>query len=876
MKIRNYLFIKVSEAILVFSILLLCLAFKSHAEIVPAKLFSNGMVLQRDTEIKIWGTGTAGETVSVSLNGTSNNSVITEDGAWKVTLNAMSAGGPYQMTINSGTKTLTYSDVYIGDVWLASGQSNMELALSQTNDATTEIASANNQLIRQFKIPKTLSNDPSDIVPTGSAWTPATSANVGNFSAAAYYFAKSLYTDLNIPIGIINTSYGGSRIEAWMSEEMLGYDENDVVLEGGTYAERQPTVCYNQMLKPLEGLPIKGFIWYQGESNADYMEDALEYGGLFKKMINSWRENWGMGDLPFIWVQLPNYGEVFDYPRDWDAWPQLRANQSRALALSNTGEAITIDVGDVDIHPKNKKPVGDRLALVARKIAYNEDIVYSGPRYKSHKLLSDGKVVIKFDHIGSGLVAKDSTSGNVNGFAIANSSGTLSWANAVISGDSIIVWDNSITNPSIVRYAWEYNPTCNLYNVEELPASPFKINVTDPGFTIKSFATSAPELERGQTAVLSWETYGATEVLLDDVVVDPISGLRVQPNETTTYTLTITGNGTPAATSTQSVTITVVDPKPTISISTDVGGITAPGTEITLLATATAPSGRTVKQVDFYIDNVLVGTDTLSPYQINWTPAVAGSFNYTAVVTDNTNVSITSSSTSIYVTKLKMVYYEAEDATWAGTGSIKSNTNCSGKKYVDFASQDWTLTFNNVEAPESGVYPLTIHYLLNYQSPKNQSLIINGSNLGEITFTAPDVTTWSNYIQNVTLNKGANTIEIKNSWGWMSFDYIAIAIEDTTTTGIKSLIDQNKMYLNTYPNPVINIGTISYYVPVEGTVSIEIFTAEGRKLKTLVNEIKPAGLHDIKFDASLFKEGMYFAKISINSVADSQRFVIKR
>ena len=875
MKIRNYLFIKAGEAVFVIAILILCLTIKTHGQIIPSKLFSNGMVLQRDTEIRVWGTGTSGASVTVSLNGASSNSIVGENGKWSINLAAMGAGGPYQMTVTSGNQNLTYSDVYLGDVWLASGQSNMERMVSESDSAAKEIASANNPMIRQFKVPKTLANTPSDVVPTGSSWAPATSSNVGNFSAAAYYFAKALYKDLNIPIGIINTSYGGSRIEAWMSEEMLGYDESNVILAGGTYAERQPTVCYNQMLKPLEGLPIKGFLWYQGESNADNMEDALEYGSLFKKMITSWRKNWGMGDLPFIWVQLPNFGEVFDTPRDWDAWPQLRANQSRALSLPNTGEAVTIDVGDLDIHPPHKQPVGERLALAARKIVYGEEIISSGPSYKSHKLLSDGKVVIKFDNVGSGLIAKDSASGNVNGFAVANSSGVLSWANARISGDSVIVWNKDVASPSIIRYAWEYNPVCNLYNAENLPAAPFKINVTDPGFVIRSFATSASELERGQTAVLRWETYGALAITLNDIAVDPVSGIRIQPTQTTIYTLKITNSETPAKTTSASVTVSVIDPKPTISIRTDAGGITSPGTEITLIADATAPKGRTVKQVDFYIDNVLVGTDNVSPYELKWTPSIAGNFSYTAVVTDNTDVAITSGSSLIYVTKLKMVYYEAEKASWTGTGSVLSNSKVSGKKYLDLQS-GWSLTFNNVEAPETAVYPMTIRYMLNYQSPKAQTLVINGTTFGDITFTAPDATTWMNYIANVPLNKGTNTVVFNASWGWMSFDYIAIAIEDTSTVGTTGMINRNKMFLNTFPNPIINTGTINYYVPTEGIVTIDIYSTEGKKVKSLVNENKPAGLYNVKFDAVQFQNGVYFAKITMNAVADSQRFVIKR
>ncbi|HPS13566.1 MAG TPA: sialate O-acetylesterase, partial [Prolixibacteraceae bacterium] len=690
---------------------------------------------------------------------------------------------------------------------------------------------------------------------------------------------KYLYTDLQIPIGIINTSYGGSRIEAWMSEEMLGYDEDDVSLlawDKTIYQERQPTLCYNQMLKPLEGFAIKGFIWYQGESNADYMDDAKEYGALFKKMITSWRNNWGLGDLPFIWVQLPNYSTVYDTPQAWDTWPILRANQSATLSLPNTGEAVTIDIGAVDIHPTNKKPVGERLALCARKIAYKEDLVYSGPRYKSHQLLPDGKIVIKYEQIGGGLVAKNSTDGTVNGFAVADSAGNLSWANASIQGDSVVVWNDNVKNPSLVRYAWETNPaTINLYNAEGLPAAPFKAYTTDPGFVIKSFTPTASTIERWETTVLTWETYGASSVTLDNETVDPNSGKRVQPMQTTSYTLKINSQQYPDSILTKTVTIEVVDPKPTISIKTDVAGITSPGTEITLIATATAPRERTIKQIDFYIDDVLVGTDTTSPYELKWTPTQAGNFSFTAKVTDDTDVSVTSAPSSIYVTKLKMLIYEAEKATVTGTGSVKTNKNVSNGKYLDMNSNGWLITFDNVEAPADGVYPLSIRYLLNYESPKSQVLIVNDNNLGEIKFTAPNTSTWSTYALNVTLNKGLNTIQIKDSWGWMSFDYIAIAVEDTSTTGAKKMeINQGNSLFYNLNNPVRSSTNITYLLPRDGKVTLDLYSSDGKKIKTLVNEMKTAGTNSARLDASQLKAGVYLLKIQFGSMNETKKIVV--
>jgi sialate O-acetylesterase len=329
MKARNYIISTIGQFVMVVAILLIFVSLKSQAQMKPANLFSNGAVLQRNIEIPVWGTADAGTEITVSINGISNTALSNDEKKWTVVLPAMDAGGPFEMVISSSSTTKTLSDIYIGDVWLASGQSNMEMNVNSADDATAQIAAANSQLIREFKIPKSTADEPSDEIPSNSAWRSATSGNVGNFSAAAYYFAKNLQPEIGVPIGIINNSYGGARIEAYMSEEMLGFDE-EVVLAGGTYRERQPTVLFNKMLNPIINYPIKGFLWYQGESNADNMEDALEYGSLFKTMIKGWRELWGMGDLPFLWVQLPNQGDISSDASGWDTWPQLRGCQTRA------------------------------------------------------------------------------------------------------------------------------------------------------------------------------------------------------------------------------------------------------------------------------------------------------------------------------------------------------------------------------------------------------------------------------------------------------------------------------------------------------------------------------------------------------------------
>ncbi|MBN2009554.1 discoidin domain-containing protein [candidate division KSB1 bacterium] len=546
----------------VFSgMILLSVVFVANARaaLTLSKIINSGMVMQRDIDVPLWGTATPNDTVTVTINGQAYTAIVDATARWQVILPPMGAGGPFTLTIESAGTIKTLTDVYVGDVWLLSGQSNIEMALANARGGSEAIAAANDPTIRQFKVPKGLTNEPSEDLPAGSAWTPATSQYAANFSAIGYFFARDLRPEIGVPIGLLNVTYGGARIETFMSDAMLGFDESNVVLANGE-PERQPTVAYNKMLHPILDFPIKGVVWYQGESNADNMEDALAYGALFKTMITGWRDLYGLGDFPFIWVQLPNYGTKYDEPQAWDAWPQLRANQSRALSLPNTGEVITIDVGSTDIHPTNKEPVGQRLAVVARKVAYGEDIVFSGPRYHSNLFREDGCIEINYDYIGSGLVAKDSANGAIRGFAVAGSDNKLVWAKAVIDGEKVLVWNDDVPEPLIVRYAWEYNPApTNLYNVEGLPAAPLLADV-NPGFKIAYFKAAREAIEYGQSTSLTWLVYGASSVALDGVPVDSTDTIVVSPTESTTYKLVAINRDNDAETDSASVTIDVLDP----------------------------------------------------------------------------------------------------------------------------------------------------------------------------------------------------------------------------------------------------------------------------------------------------------------------------
>jgi sialate O-acetylesterase len=433
-----------------------------------------------------------------------------KDGKWKVVLELAPdlAGGPYTLTIK-GKNTITLKNVYVGEVWICSGQSNMEWPVSLTRNADEAIEKAKNPKIRLFTVPKNTSDKPLAGFKGDPKWSECNPDTVKGFSAVAYFFGRDLHKALNVPVGLIHTSWGGTRAEAWTSRPVLeSHDEwkgefpayakakanypaaldkyiDDLKKYKETFKANpdtdaappappgfprhanSPSVLYNAMIAPLLPYAVKGAIWYQGESNAG---KAYAYRKLFPTMIQNWRDDWKEGDFPFLFVQLAPWISKGD--KSDQTWAELREAQLLTTRkLKNAGMAVITDVGDAnDIHPRKKEPVGARLALAARALAYGQKIEYSGPIYKSMAVEGD-KAVLTFGHIGKGLEAKGE---NLQGFTLAGEDNVFHPAEAEIKGDKVVVRSDKVAKPVAVRYGWSNNPTVNLWNKDGLPASPFR------------------------------------------------------------------------------------------------------------------------------------------------------------------------------------------------------------------------------------------------------------------------------------------------------------------------------------------------------------------------------------------------------------------
>ena len=478
----------------------------ARAEVKPHPLFTDGAVLQRGVSLPVWGTAKAGEKVTVELCGKTATATAAADGKWMAKLGKCSAGGPFKMVIR-GENTITLTNVCVGEVWVCSGQSNMEWPLVKAENGAQAIPNAADPQLRLFHVPKNTADTPQTDVK--AVWQVCDPKSVESFSAVGYFFARDLRKALNVPVGMIESDWGGTYAETWTDHATLekvlpealtrqadavkGFDavkakaryEQELAKHKEAVAKakaahqpvpraprmqadpatgaNRPSVLFNGMIAPLLPYPICGAIWYQGESNNGRQK---EYQTLFPAMIGNWRKVWGCGDFPFFFVQIaPHEGMT----------PELREAQLIAWQKTpNTAMAVITDHGTPkNIHPPAKEPVGSRLALAARALAYGEKIEYSGPVYKKMKVSGD-KAVLSFDHLGGGLVAKD---GALKGFTIAGADKKFVAATATIEGDTVVVTSAEVKSPVAVRFGWANVPEVNLFNKADLPATPFRTDV---------------------------------------------------------------------------------------------------------------------------------------------------------------------------------------------------------------------------------------------------------------------------------------------------------------------------------------------------------------------------------------------------------------
>ncbi|MHB9036779.1 MAG: sialate O-acetylesterase [Armatimonadota bacterium] len=452
------------------------------ADVRPSKLFVDGAVLQRDMKVPIWGSANDGENVTVSFRNQKVSTTAT-GGKWIVWLKPMKAGGPFTMTV-CGENKIEINDIYVGEVWLASGQSNMDLPLSMTLDPKPVIEASKDPMLRHFKVPMASVDTPaSEIDPKMQVcpdlglpglWEEAAPGTTGHFAAVPYYFARDLRKALNVPVGIINSALGGTMAQEWTRREALLANPKlcHIVEEpqpdsGGPY-KGKPCGLYNGMIAPLVPYAIRGVIWYQGESDASA---AYRYRTALPAMIGDWRKVWGEGDFLFLIVQIAPGGKIHPEPHE-SASAEVRESQLlTSRTIPKTALVVITDCGDENnVHPKLKEPVGARLALAARALAHREKIVYSGPMYKSIKI-EGNKAVLTFDHVGGGLISKG---GELTGFTVAGEDKVFHIAKAEISGDKVVVRCPDVPHPVAVRMGWAGYPVVNLYNKESLPASPFR------------------------------------------------------------------------------------------------------------------------------------------------------------------------------------------------------------------------------------------------------------------------------------------------------------------------------------------------------------------------------------------------------------------
>jgi sialate O-acetylesterase len=474
--------VKHSNFVVAFVFCLTLAASTTRADVKLPAIFGDHMVVQRGAKVPVWGTADAGEAVIVKAAGQQQTAKPDAKGNWRVELPPIESKDPIEITV-SGKNAIVLHDVLAGEVWLCAGQSNMVFPLARASTADEALKTAERPTMRFFKVGRAIKDQPQTEL-AGGEWVVCTPKTAPAYTAVGYFMGAELQDKLNVPVGLIESDWGGTRAEAWIpreafdalrlpyepewTEQWLHPKQNPKAKKPEPARPHEaPAVLYNGMIAPLAGYAIRGAVWYQGETNTAY---PAEYERVLGALATSWRAAWKQGDFPLLVVQLPNF---LGKSRDWAT---LRASQAKvAKDLPNVGLAVTIDLGTPDnIHPTNKQPVGHRLALIARKMAYGQDVACSGPTFKSLEV-NGGEAVATFDHVDDGLVARG---GEVLGFELAGDDGKFVPATGKIKGPTVVLQADGVASPKAVRYAWANDPKCTLYNTIDLPAAPFSTQMS--------------------------------------------------------------------------------------------------------------------------------------------------------------------------------------------------------------------------------------------------------------------------------------------------------------------------------------------------------------------------------------------------------------
>jgi len=459
-------------------VLFLGSSFAANAKILLPQILSSSMVLQRNQPINIWGFAAVGEKVTVSFASQTKSTVTDQSGKWEVVLSPLSTSTISRNMTIAGSNQIILTDILVGEVWLCSGQSNMEYQMRKLVKIPTpknpklgfpkdEVANAKNDKIRIFLVNRKALIKPDSV---HKSWSIAQDSALRAFSAVGYFFAKELQLKLGIPIGIISSSVSGSAIEPWVAKEAL---EKEAYFTGKKISN-DPGKFYTPMIAPLTKFKIRGFLWYQGETNC-FLDEKLNYAYKMKALINLWRSEWGGNEaMPFYLVQIApfNYSKAKgEKILNADTQPEFWEAQAQQLRLPNTGIVVTTDLNDngEDLHPTYKWEVGRRLALWALAKDYQQKVVYAGPIYKT-AIFKNGKAEITFDHAEAGL------KGPLTGFLIAGNDGKFFPATAIVAGKTVVVSAKEVVNPAVVRFNWTETPTYSFYGATGLPALPFRTN----------------------------------------------------------------------------------------------------------------------------------------------------------------------------------------------------------------------------------------------------------------------------------------------------------------------------------------------------------------------------------------------------------------